>query len=169
MANLMNDIRLAKKLFKEDRVTEAYYLLQHIEQFVREKHPEFQSTVEDELNSSDQISALRTEGGRIANLLALFEEGDKWNTWTAGVGTNEDVVMGIHKDEERGQYYIKVEGQVHCEMMQVLASLLENELYKYWMPLCTYSKNIATPTVHRRIVHTKVDFALLQKESVYIA
>jgi hypothetical protein len=166
LANLMDDVRLTQKLFQEDRVTEAYFLLQNIERFTKELHPELQSVVEKELGNSDSIKNLRMEGMRNANLLALFEDGATWNDWTGGVGTNQDVVVSIHKDEVRGQYYFKFEGRVHADLLHVLAALLENDLYKFWMPLCTSSKSVAAVSPYRRMVHTKLDFALLQKESL---
>ena len=169
LASLMDDIRLTRKLYQEDRVTEAYFLLQNIERFTQELHTDLQSIITQELNSSEQIANLRNEGLRNANLLALFEDAEQWNDWTGGVGTNQDVVVSIHKNEEQGQYYFKIEGRVHCELLPVLAALLENELYKFWMPLCTSSRSIATASAYRRIVHTKLDFALIQKESLYTA
>lgn len=36
------------------------------------------------------------------------------------------------------------------------------------MPLCTSSKSIAAMSAYRRIVHTKVDFALIQKEALFV-
>lgn len=167
--NLLDDVRLTQKLFQEDRVTEAYFLLQNIERFTRELHPELQSAIDKELNNSDLIKNLRAEGIRNAKLLALFEDGESWNDWTSGVGTSQDVIVGIHKEEERGQYYFKVEGRVQCDLLHVLAALLENELYRFWMPMCTFSRTVAALSPFRRLVHTKLDFALLQKESVYVA
>lgn len=167
--NLLDDVRLTQRLFKEDRVTEAYFLLQNIERFTRELHPELQTIVDKELDGSEQIKNLRIEGLRNANLLALFEDGETWNDWTSGVGTNQDVIVGIHKDEVLGQYYFKIEGRVQCDLLHVLAAILENELYKFWMPLCTASKSAAVMSPYRRIIHTKLDFALLQKESLYVA
>lgn len=164
----MDDIRLTQKLFKEDRVTEAFFLLQNIERFTQELHPELQAVVEKVLTESEQIDNLRKEGIRNANLLSLFEDAEAWNDWTAGVGTNQDVVVSIHKNEEQGQYYLKIEGRIQCELLHVLAALLENELYKFWMPLCTSSRTIAVLSAYRRIVHTKVDLALIQKEAVFV-
>jgi hypothetical protein len=169
LENLLDDVRLTQRLFKEDRVTEAYFLLQNIERFAKELHSDLQGAVDKELESSETIKKLRTEGLRNANLLALFEEGESWNDWTSGVGTNQDVIVGIHKDEVRGQYYFKIEGRVQCDLLHVLAAILENDLYKFWMPLCTASTSVASISPYRRIVHTKLDFALLQKESLYTA
>lgn len=168
LQNLLEDVQLTRRLFQEDRITEAYFLLQNIERFTQELHPELQSVIERELNKEDDIATLRMEGLRNANLLALFEDGDTWNDWTAGAGTNQDVVVGIHKEETGGQYYFKVEGRVHCDLLHVLAAVLENELYKFWMPLCTSSKSIAAMSSYRRIVQTKIDFALIQKETLFV-
>jgi hypothetical protein len=168
LENLLEDVRLTRKLYQEDRITEAYFLLQNIERFTHELHPELQSVIEAELNAGDDIATLRKEGLRNANLLALFQDGDIWNDWTDGVGTNQDVVVGIHKEEGSGQYYFKVEGRVHSNLLHVLAAILENELYKFWMPLCTSSKSIAAMSAYRRIVHTKIDFALIQKEALFV-
>lgn len=168
LENLLEDVKLTRRLFQEDRVTEAYFLLQNIERFTQELHPELKTVIEEELNKADDIATLRKEGLRNANLLALFEDGDIWNDWTAGVGTNQDVVVGIHKEEAGGQYYFKVEGRIHCDLLNVLAAILENDLYKYWMPLCTSSGSIAAMSAYRRIVRTKVDFALIQKEALLV-
>lgn len=166
--NLLEDVHLTQKLYQEDRVTEAYFLLQNIERFLIELHPELQSTVEAEMNKSDLINNLREQGIRNAKLLALFEDSESWNDWTGGVGPNQDVIVGIHKDEVQGQYYFKVEGRVQSDLIHVLAAILHNELYKFWMPLCTASQCVAKASNYRRVVHTKIDFALLQKEALYM-
>jgi hypothetical protein len=166
LESVMDDIRLAKKLYKEDRVTEAYFLIQNIDKFSEGLDATVKATVQRELRSP-QIESLREEGLRNAGVLALFESKDDWNDWTGGVGSNEDVVVSIHKEEERGQYYFKVEGRVNCDMISVIAALLEHDLHKFWLPLCSSTQKIATISPSRRIMHTKLDFTLVQKECIY--
>jgi len=167
--DLMDDIKLSLKLYEEDRITEAYFLLQNIEKYAQELHPDLAAAVQRELTQSENIVNLRMEGSRNADLMNQFEDDSQWNDWTNGVGMNQDVVVGIHKDEERGQYYFKIEGRVECSMLPTLAALLENDLYRLWMPLCDSSKTLAKMSPYRRAVKCEMDFALIRKDASFSA
>lgn len=165
--NLLQDIQLAEKLHREDRLGEAYFLLKNIEEFTRNLDEESQGKVNSVMEKSVIIPDIHSEGNKMIALLRSFHDDNVWNTWNKNLGSNLDGALYIHRDEPEGQFFFKAEGYVHdCNMTEVVAALLENDLYKSWFPLCTSSECLSTLSAYRRIIRSELDFVLFNKKCV---
>jgi hypothetical protein len=164
--NLLSDIRLVESLYAEDRVVEAYFLLQNIVQYVQTVDVDVKEKVEKVLHASKNYKGVQEGGNEIMELLKMLTDNDVWNSWNSGMGLHQNVSLYTHRDESKGQYFFKMEGNLRCSMKESIVAILENELYGSWLPLCTRSETLATPGNYRRVVRTDFDFVLLQKSAV---
>jgi len=162
------DIRLAEKVFQEDRIVEAYFLFLSVERFLESvKEEEIVSQVRTYINSSSTIAKMIEKGHALHKVLVSFDKASLWSTWNEKLGPHQDVTMYIHKDTPEGQYSFKTEGFLrNSGIIEVAAAILENRLFKYWMPMCTECKVLATESGYRRIIQLDFDFVLLKKIAV---
>ena len=168
LPNIIEDIKLSENLFKEDRILEAFHLLNNIEKFTQgQESQHIQTVVTRTIASSPLTANIRRSGEHIMSLLQLINDPEPWNVWNTGIGLNQDVTVSTHKNEEKGQYYFKIEGTLRCDIIYAVAAILENDLYQFWMPLCTHSEVVSIPSIHRRVIRTQFDFTLLKKEALY--
>jgi hypothetical protein len=164
--NLISDIHLTEKLFQEDRIAEGYFLLQNIDEFVKHLSPALQGEIQDILDKSKMISQLREKGREILSLLELFNAKDEWRAWNNSIGPHQDVVVYTHRDEKKGQYFIKLEGNLHCSMIEATAAILEHDLYSLWAPMCKGVRSLASLSVCRRVMALDLEFVLLKRNAV---
>lgn len=166
--SVIEDIRLIETLFKDDRVMEAYTLLKNIETFALTMSDDMQSMVARAVASSPVIAEARSAGDQMAELLNLMNPtSDAWNIWNNGIGAHQDITVSTHKNEEKGTYYFKLEGNIESNIFYVIAALLQNNLYNKWMPLCTRSECTRVISPHRRVIKSKFDLNLVKKEATY--
>lgn len=164
--SLLSDIRLAESLFAEDRVAESYFLMQNILQYLKSADTIVREKVEKVFSRSQSIEHIQAGGDNIMQLLKIMSDKEVWNSWNSGMGLHQDVSLYTHRDESKGQYYFKMEGNLRCSLKESIAAILENELYGLWLPLCTKSETLATPGNYRRIIRSDFDFVLLQKTAI---
>lgn len=163
IGNLLQDIRLAESLFMEDRIAEAYFLLKNIEEFVEKIEESSRSEVYSAIGSSSKIQAIKNKGQPIFDLLQSFSDKEVWNAWNTAIGPHQDVTVYTHRDEMKGSYHFKIEGYIQSSMKETLAAILENDLYRLWLPLCSNSQLLAKSSTYRRILRNDFDFVLLKK------
>lgn len=162
--DIKDDIKLVEKVHQEDRVAEAFILLQNIENMIPTLSSNGQDIIHDVLNSSAAISELRIRGEQVMEIMNLFKMEDKWNVWNANLGPHQDVTLYINRDEPEGQYFFKTDGYLRdVGLLEAAAAVLENSLHQHWIPMCTASKTCEVQSAFRRIVQLKMDFVLLKK------
>ncbi len=57
---------------------------------------------------------LTAAGKNLDDFMSLIKSDECWNVWNSGIGAHEDVKVSTHQDEEKGQYYLKIEVRVDC-------------------------------------------------------
>lgn len=161
--NLQQDLKLCEKLASEDRIGEAYFLLKNIENFINTLSSNGREQVQRMIDASVKIKELCKDSQDLRTWLEVVEDHAVWNAWNTAMGPNQDVSVYTHRDEKDGEYYLKIEGYLHCSMIQAIATILENDLHHLWMPMCTKSEVLHVANNFQRIVKTNIDFVLLKK------
>lgn len=164
------DLRLAEKIFQEDRLVEAYFLFVNVERFLESvQDKSIVAEVRKYVDSSSIIAQVIEKGHTLHTLLDSFDKASLWSIWNEKLGPHQDVTMFIHKDAPQGQYSFKTEGFFrNSDILETAAAILENSLYQYWMPMCTECKVLATLTAYRRVIRIEFDFVLLKKIAVIV-
>lgn len=165
---LMQDVRLCETLQDEDRIAEAYFLLQNIREYIRTGNADeaTKDRLERYINESANLQRLELLGRDIADELKLMMDVDQWNLWNNNIGPHQDVSVYTHRLESKGVYHFKLEGEIRCPLKEVLPAILENSTYQYWVPMCGHSEMLQAPSTFRRITKTEVNFVLFQKTCV---
>lgn len=163
--NLMEDVKLCESLQGEDRIAEAYFLLQNIRQFISADHadPNLKENLERYVSESAAFQKLEAAGRDIAEELKLMMDSDQWNLWNNNIGPHQNVSVYTHRLEAKGIYHFKLEGEIRRPLNEVLPAILENSTYPYWMPMCGSSELLQSPSPFRRIIKTELNFVLFQK------
>lgn len=164
--NLLSDINLAEKLCEEDRIGEGFFLLRNIDQFLLHLNDDARGRLQHRLDNSESILKLRAKGAETLKLLELFGSKDEWNVWNFGIGPHNDISVATHKDEKKGEYFFKLDGNLRCNMIEACAAILENDLYGIWSPLCKTSKAMGSLSICRRIMELGLEFVLLKRKAV---
>jgi hypothetical protein len=160
----IDDLKLAERVFNEDRVGEAFALFNNLETFILNLSEESRQIVQNYIESSTIIQKLKRTGNQLLHDLALFHDNDSWNPWNSNLGPHRDVTLSVHRNEAEGQYYLKTEGFLrNVELVHATAALLENDMHRHWIPMCTQSKTVEELSAYRRIVQMNFDFVLLKK------
>lgn len=170
LQKILTDVHLAEKIFKEDRIIEAYFLFLGVESFLKSVEEEdVVDEVQKYIDSSSTIANMIEKGHALHTILASIDRASLWSIWNEKLGPHQDVTMYIHKDTPEGQYSFKTEGFLRDSgILEVAAAILESSLFKYWMPMCTECKLLSTETAYRRIIQLDFDFVLLKKIAVVV-
>lgn len=163
--NLLSDVQLAEKLFQDDRLGEAVFLLQNIEEFIKHLGEEAHERVVQKMDDSEIIQKLRVKGKEMLELLELCATNEEWNAWNTGIGPHHDVTVYTHREERKGQYYIKLEGNLHCSMTEACAAIIEQDLYPIWAPMCKGAHCLGSLSPCRRIIALDLEFVLMKRRA----
>jgi hypothetical protein len=162
--NILDDIRLIEQIANEDRIAEGYILLQNVEKLVQDLSSWAKELINGHLANSETIAMLRNSGAKIVEMLDLIKSKQNWNTWNSKLGPHQDVSLFLHSTEPEGQYHFKTEGYLrNISMVDAAAALLEIDLHRYWIPMCTVCRAVSSSSVHQKVVKMKFDFVLLKK------
>ncbi|RYH25138.1 hypothetical protein EON65_15965 [archaeon] len=165
--NLIDDVKLAEKLFTEDRVGEAFFLLRNIDEFLAQLPPEAQENVVDAMRKvSNKLASIRSKGEELLAVLDQLTNKGEFNAWNSSIGPHQDVSLYTHADEKRGQCHIKLEGNIHCSLLHAVAAVLENELYGIWTPMCKAASCLSKVSLCRRVIALDLEFVLMQRKAI---
>lgn len=113
-----------------------------------------------------------------------------WKVWPIAESESAtDMKVSTHRIDHSGEFYFKVEGTVvgasklavsvlnlfgqilntrikysNLSYIQLIAALVEIELYSTWMPLCAKSEVIHSLGPYRRLLKSVIDFILFRRE-----
>jgi hypothetical protein len=167
--NLLEDVKLCENLYLEDRIGEAYFLLDNIKAFISqlgEKDTSSKELLENYIKKSKTLETLDVQGKDILEELQNMTDKEQWNLWNNNIGPRQDVSVYTHKQESKGIYHFKLEGELHCPLKEILPAILENSLYQYWLPMFAGSEIIQTLSPYRRIMKSEFNFVLFNKVCV---
>lgn len=165
--NLIEDVKLAEKLFNEDRVGEAFFLLRNIDEFLGQLPSESQEQVVNSMRRvAIKLSSIRSKGEELLAVIDQLTNKGEFNAWNSSIGPHQDVSLYTHADEKRGQCHIKLEGNIHSSLLHAVAAVLENELYGIWTPMCKAASCLSKVSLCRRVMALDLEFVLMQRKAI---
>ena len=75
-----------------------------------------------------------------------------------------DVSVETHLQEGSGNYFCRISGKIRANMLEVVAALLETDLYSSWIPLCTGCCPVKMINKQRAIITCNFDFIFAKKK-----
>jgi len=170
---ILNLIDCTIDLFQEDHITQSVDYLNevyHLHSLL--ETDECKQLIESELQQ-DSLQDIRIIGDRVSHFLEFIGNQDIWKDETvvatshngnkdniyvstaknsttnsnSNTTTNEQKEKKKKKEEQsqKGHRFFKTRGNLYdIDMMSAVATLLENQLYHTWMPLCANSEDITT-------------------------
>ena len=152
----------AEKLFLKDYITAAYQLLLEFDSDYEALSNEDKTSIENALKS-DILRKIRSYGSEMFFLLNLVQQSEAWKIWCR----SKDMTLSSQEDEEnKGQFYFKVEGIIDVEPLYIVAALMEVDLYPTWMSRCVHAEILKSISPYSRLVYSIMDYFFFKRESL---
>lgn len=108
----------------------------------------------------------------------------RWSLWNDGIGQHggdffaswyttsisplnairlSDVSVHTNVDDRSGVYNCRVAGRVRADMISVIAALVEHDMHKTWLPLCSGCTDVRMESPNRASFNIEFDFVFVKK------